>query len=542
MSKPEQPPEEILAEEILKEIAEVARLAIAQALEGNGADPQSLRFERASGGIYAFPSGIIVNFRPQATEIAVEGKNIHGREVANRLELAKTIQEFEKSAAENPVVLKAIDAYLSQQHAGGFDMEKGHGITLHETKAEITLPEKCQECSGTGQRNCADCNALGVVACPACQGQGRMVCPGCRGTRTITTAEGPQPCQQCHENGFLICARCNAKTSVMCPRCSGARTENCPPCAATGWISNVITVIFDALFTFEADLKKLPDFIRDVLRKEPLKKLFERKDADISKANPVPESFPLRMEYQTRFPAARVCFMLEREEINAVILGQQGRIVSSDPFLDKLIKPGIVALQKISEGPLATQALIEKACKYELLREVLGFLAHMSRRQAYHRIFKKHPFGISEKYAKAAVQYADKALKKISVKPRIIGAGLGILAAGTAFGLYFSQGARALFLNRLPPEFSVTVDMTAILAGLYFSLYTVKIMTIRSLRRILPADVMAQSRGLPSAGKYGFWAVFGAAVSLVLILNAMATPPFWYTEALRILKTILHPR
>ena len=520
---------ETFTEEMLQVLCEVARMKMARLMEGNVARGAEIRLQEADGGLYHFQAEVDATMKARVSESRIEGRIVKGREVSTRADASRTIVLLEKSLAGDANVHKSLLDLLRREELDGFGLGKDKLFTLPETKTEFSMTEKCPECTGSGQRACVHCLGHGTIACSSCQGQGRQTCPACRGGKTFTASDGATiSCQTCHAHGFLLCAECHGHGEMPCPKCAATKMEPCQSCSHTGWHSVIFEVVLEAFLHFTADLKKLPEVVSKAILKMGYPALVLEKEADVVFIGDAEVGKPLRALYDVTLPVVAARYTLSARELQVTMMGKNSRIIECDSFLDPEVKPGISALSKISKGPLALTPLLETACRFRLLREVLADLAHFSRKNTYHRLLKKYPFGLSEKYAKAAVKYGDLALKKLSVKPRIVGAALGAGVAGVFYRLWFDP---ALYpgLHRLVPLYAgLALDALIVAGGVYSAFYMVRVMAARFLRRLLPLTAQGRALGLPMAGEWGVWAGFGAFAFLILVLETQRQVPFWY--------------
>lgn len=520
---------QIFTKEMLDTLCELGRIRMVRLAEGNIVPSAEIRLMEADGVLYHFQAEIDVKMKAKVTESRMEGRIVKGREVSTRSDASKTIVAMEGAQAGDVNIHKTLIALIQKEAHWGFGLGKDKFFVLPETRTEFSMTEKCPECSGAGQRPCVHCLGHGQVACPSCQGQGRQICPQCRGARTFTSGDGAvSPCRQCNGQGHLVCAMCHGNSSVTCSKCGSTKLEPCTACAHTGWHSVVFEVMMEGYMHFTADLKKLPEAVVKAILKMGYPALVTEKEADVVFVGDAEAGKPLRALYDVTLPVVAARYTLNNKESLVMMMGKNSRVIECEFFLDPGIKPGINALLKISKGPLAAQTLFATACKYRILRETLIDLAHFSRNNTYHRLLKNYPFGISEKYAKAAVKYADLALKKLSVVPRIKGAALGAITAAVFYRLWFDGAIYVPLHGFIPPYAGYALDGLIVLGGFGAAFYMVKVMAAKALRRILPPQPQNTPRGLPAAGEWGVWASFGAFALLVLVLESLRQVPFWY--------------
>src|SRR5690606_6275358 len=101
--------------------------------------------------------------------------------------------------------------------------------------------------------------------------------------------------------------------------------------------------------------------------------------------------------YVAFFPTATAEVSIEGRFFPLEVAGLQGSIVGIEPLMDKMVKPGINALFKLSKGPMAAAALVATACKFRMLREVIAGLAHHPKGYVYKKLLRDYPLVLSDK-------------------------------------------------------------------------------------------------------------------------------------------------
>lgn len=512
----------------LARLCEMARAFLAEFAKDNAPRGSELRLASAEGGIYRFPGELTVTLKTHTDERRIEGRLAQGGPVVStRAEAGRTLAGLERAAQKGEPVRRAIARLFAEEEAAGFGLEKDRRIALPESKSEFSMTEQCQECAGIGQRSCTHCLGQGMIPCATCRGQGQQICPACHGARHVNDPNGQShSCAACNAQGYQVCGQCRGQMRVNCPKCGATMQEPCVACNQTGWHSVVFENRFDLSFSFSADLGVLPPDVARAVLARGLKKMARDGDIAITPDIGVTATGALKGIYDAVLPVAAVEFTLGGASFSALIAGQNARVIATDAFLDPVVKPGIVALQSIAKGPMATGPLIATACRFRLLRGVLSDLMHRTRKQSYQRLLAAYPLILSEKYAKASVKYAAQALESLTAKARRGGAILGALAAGVFYRLWFDPVLQQKMPARLPAQVDLALDGLAVLAGIFMAIYVVRVRTLSSLRNTLPAEI-ALNR-LPVAGKWGNRAALMALLLLIPVMETVGQAPRWY--------------
>lgn len=246
---------------------------------------------------------------------------------------------------------------------------------------------------------------------------------------------------------------------------------------------------------------------------------------DVFIAPLAPDGARLKSECAVFLPVSKIEFSLEGRFFPAVAAGRHGQIVEMDAALDRWLKPGIAALLKLSRGPLAVDALAATALKYRLIRQTLQALLHQPRKAVYAQLQRDYPLGVSDKYLRACIKYADGAGEALTRGNRrqsltyILGISLGISAA------YYLAGLRGLvFGGQDQPAFVVAdVLLWALVAA--GGVYLIRRRAARHLKMRLGADRLPET--LPPASLQGRLAVIYSGLIFAGMAFAAPAKPAW---------------
>jgi len=374
-----------------------------------------------------------------------------------------------------------------------------------------------------------------------CQGYGTYQCPTCFGTGRVHDANNNYVgCGRCQHTGRLPCPHCNGTKHVVCGLCHGQGRTPCTECSNTGYSTDVFQVDYKAHFQFDIDWKEVPREVQDIMHKLGVRELATENHAEVIWTPMQVRAYDILIPGAAFLPIAKAEYSVEGKIYPALVTGLQGRVMEIEPVLDEFVKPGISALMKLSKGPLARQALIDTACKYKLIRQVLAYTAkRYSKKAAYNYLMKNYNKLLSEKYAKATVTYAHKALEEISVGPRNKGLAAGaVIAGGLAAGYYMTTARYAcqIFMsNKDLLQFVPGVDALDWLLGWGLTVYMIKIMAAAAFKKVLPDTVVdVKKAGLPAAGRQGLIAIPLTLVIYLAVAFLAPNKPEWIEQLMHL--------
>ena len=514
-----------------------AREAIAAAVDGNGLLAGQVRPLNSDMQDCLLHGQVRVTLEPKITQTRAPGKQTFGTVLGSQGAVAGAAQGKGQEFLAAPVIQQDIVTQLEQLPVGGW-AAADTTLALPGTKADFCVNEPCLTCRGEKNMPCPTCSAQGTVPCTQCQGEGTVFCPDCRGAGQKQNPDGSQsPCVRCQGNGRMPCTLCREKRVIPCPQCQGQKRLPCSDCNQTGWLTHRFTTVQNARLAFSVDTTSLPAAVVELVEREGAAVLAEKYGAHISRGEPVVDQAVLSIPYIAEFPYGRASFSLAGKTVSVEMLGHDGKIIAADPFLDPLVKPGVAALFRLTKGPLAVESLLATASRYRLLREVITGLAHGSKREVYQKVRETYPVGLSDKYARGIITYADRALKLLSRKPRQRGLITGVIASAALYAGWLLTPAHVMAVRALnPPNWQVASlpGLAVFLLGWGLSVWCVKFFAARGYDRILPAALKdaRHSGGLPAAGEHAVYALVAALVVFVLLAGQAAPHPPWMSVLL----------
>ncbi len=501
---PSQPPEACF------EIAAVATARLAKLADGNGIQQNQLRLAQQDTQVHQIQGLVCVTLKPTVTERVIIAPPTTGKVFPSRDSIFAEIETCANTLPQDPLLVQEIvTTILARPDRGwGLDFLK---ISLKPTH-HFSMIENCTSCNGEGTILCKTCQAQGTIPCVNCQGQGFSPCPICFGTGAYQKNDGSRvPCNRCNNSGRIPCLNCQAQGQLPCPTCQGQRKIICSNCQQSGKMARVFQTVWHAEASFALIKENLPPEITQAINKIGMPEMALQKQAEIFCTGVRTEGSRLDLSYTALLPLANAELQVAGKIVPAQIGGLQAKILSIEPFLDKCIKPGIQSLQKVSQGSFATAALIASACKYKVLRQILSGLGHQSRKAVYLKTVREYPLIFSEKYIKAAVLYAERALFSLTRIPRLqglaLGTGFSVLISGIWFLTMLRKSVSQLLHNYHLGQHILAADILVWVLCYLISLYAIRFFAAKALDKILPDLGTARDKGLPSAGAEGFWAL-----------------------------------
>ena len=519
-------------------IPEKGGVVLASLADGNGMRADEVRLVSGETVIYLIPATVTITLAPEMAKSQLNGQNPQGDVLGSEGEVmsasAALLPEFLKGEAVRQDILET----LRQQPGDGFGM-KPKTIALKSVRRVFSVITTCPQCRGETVVPCPPCQGRGRIPCQTCRGMGVTKCVTCFGTGLMQDPSGERvPCMRCQRRGNIVCHTCNGLKEMACQSCSGQGRTGCSVCAQSGAQTNVYQMSAKASFTFEIDWRKVPQEAKDTAEKLGGEQIVAKKHAEIYWQLPEARDKNLVIEGIACFPIASAVYSVGGKSFPAKVAGLQGRIVEMDPVLDPHVKPGISALSKLSKGPLAADALMGTACKFKLVRRVLGEVSKRPKKAVYQDIVRDYGVILSDKYARAAVSSAVQALQAISKGPRIKGLVFGAVLAGALAAVYYMTPLRVSLYTTLAQKgferYIDIVDAGDWLIGALAAVFVIRLTVARALGKMLPASVHAEDKGgLPSAGAQGFMAFPAAAVVCVAVAALAAHKPEWILAVLK---------
>lgn len=538
-----------LPEQGIPDLAGTAAKHISEWVTGNGLAATDVKVTQKKQDVFTFDVPISLQLVPTVIERREAGQSRAGTLCTSKLEMQEKIAALKTTHLNDPKTVIMAGEYLQKAPLLGWSSRQK--LELKELGTEFTCHEQCPKCKGKRQSSCGYCKGKGQTPCVDCKGFGKTSCLKCMGLGELPGAGNTQiKCPECLGKKEAICRECRGFKYMPCPKCRGAKYVPCAECNKTGFISLHNTVAFEAFTDMSISTAAMPAEIRDLLEATGGEtKLATEMHANISLVMPQPSETPApaptvastlpqaqdaapaapqaELHYHVEIPYGIAEFSIGGKRYDSQIAGYQSCILHIDNFLDPQVKAGIAALQKIVKGPMATESLMKTAMKLRLVKDIFSNTGSMTKKKLLQHVKALYPRGLSDKYAKACVVFADQAIKSLTDKPRKIGAGVGTTAAAILSAIWFFAGIRGMVV---PAEAASNEQMIydfGLAGGLAAMAYfTVRFFGASALKKLMSFQgANAGKQALPPGGLSGMLA---AVVTLVLFFGMallMPEPP-----------------
>lgn len=519
MSRQEQLPDQPAEEHFL--IPQKGLKELSLMLDGNGVRADQVRLARHETIVHQVPGEIIVVMKPDISIKQVKGKNPVGTTLGDKQQVLADAEAAGKGLIAAEAAQKEIIAAIAEKPGLGFGVDP-FKFKIKSAHKEYSVVDTCQKCHGATMSTCNTCAGTGSSTCTGCTGNGFTQCSMCYGSGQFQKSDGSRPpCTKCAGVGRAMCLTCQGQKILRCAVCSGQGKIGCSECDRSGFWTHVFDANWHAEALFVLDRAIIPPEVLEVVDILGVKQLATEAHAEILKLVPEQKEEKLIIPFVALLPIAQIEFTLEGKNHPAVVAGLNGRVVEVEALLDKLIKPGISALLKLSKGPMAVSSLMATACRFKATRQVLAGLAHHTKGHVYKKMVKEYPLVLTENYAKATVTYAQQAILALSEGPRWRGFAAGCAAAAVIAAGYFLSPIRTDIAKMLASQnlgrHLVLVDVLIWALGYVATVFAIKFSAAAGLKKLLPDSVQVKERGLPAAGRQG---IIGLPVTFVFWLGA----------------------
>ena len=497
-------------------------------VDGNGLHKSAVRISEKH--LKLGQTSVELKFRlsPDLKEERMGGRIPKGEPVKSAEDINDLCAKHSEELYQDPAMQQRMMKEISEKD---FALEGEISVPLKEVLKQYHYFESCHVCKGNKKSTCNTCHGKSTVPCNMCRSLGTIPCEYCNGMKTIINQNGDrEPCLECEGYGNRPCHVCQKKKTIPCPDCNASGYVNCNTCKASGEETVIKTANYklqmEGRITSGTESKVLFDKASDRLGgpAELIKQGHITLNEQYQKTEV--ENGMLYKTYTAFPPFGEVGFSLNGKRVDSKIFGQKGMIFTEENFLDSLIKSGISALNKIAKGPMATSALFTQARSFKIIRDVTNDITRKSKKKILSDLQKNYPIGLSEKYTKAIITFSDKALKKVMIKPRWMGAGIGTIIGLITIFAWFQLSVRPEFLSKASLNFQLFVDGTLLGGAMVLTSYIIKMMTQSTLKKVL-------GDAPPKMPKAGDQALISAGVLALIFLACAATsatPPLWWAK------------
>lgn len=528
---PEKPSEEhfLIPEKALKDLSLM--------LDGNGVKAAQVRMLRHETIVHQIPGTLVVTLKPDISTKQLKGKQSVGEVHGSKPQVMSDALALGGTLVANETVQQEVLESTAAKPGQSFGTEP-YKFNVHAGHKQYSVVDTCQKCNGSTMCRCNSCGGDGSSPCTMCNGNGFTQCLHCYGLGQLQKSDGSRPpCTKCSGTGRDHCKACQGRREQKCAVCNGQGQNPCKECDRSGFWTHVFDAKFHAEVLFQLDRAVIPPEVLEVVDILGVKQLAIDGHAEILRLLPEVMDGKLVIPFVALLPIAQTEFTVEGKAHPAVVAGLHGRIVEIEPLLDKLIKPGISALMKLSKGPMAVSALMTTACRFKALRQILAGTAHHSKGYVYKKLVKEYPLVMSESYAKAAVNYAYQAVLALSEGPRWKGFAAGTVLSTGISAAYFLTNIRTDVANLMGDkdmlQHLVLADVCIWALGYLLTILIIKLVAAAALKKVLPDSVQVKDRGLPASGRQGLIALPTTLVCWLATAFFASAQPEWLLNILR---------
>jgi len=469
--------------------------------------------------------GIITGKTLFTLDCQVETRHEKGRKSNGRLiesgQLKSEIDTYIHShAAKETMEITAIER-IKALPLQGFGIEK-EILPLKDSQLTLSEQSQCQRCNGQGQSVCNMCAGKGKAQCPLCIGTGTLRCMNCGGTKQIQLNNEHQSCPKCQARGEVYCTQCQGQRIIGCVPCESKGQTPCADCNGQG--ANTTHATITPTLNIHGDV-----FIQDL---DPIPKniaakttpLIMAKGAHIEVKTIIKDlesgqkdgDYVLKKDndpnkqavfYECAMPWAMASLTHAGKTYKISFAGQKGAVCHSDNFMEEILNKNISMIKKASKGDGFVMNLLKDAGKAVFIKDTLMTIASMSKKKSMGILYKKYSLGLSQGTLKSIIINADKALKRITRRPRYVGLAVGLTLSVSIYYAWFMNGLRDNTMNHTD-HVRMVIDTLPLCIGLGLSHFTIKgagYFTFQSVMKTLNLPI----KKMPAAGKAGIYGLIG---------------------------------
>lgn len=538
---------------------------IKKLVTGNGINPEAITTEKLKGSTLRFGAYTLISLQTTQSNNTKPGRYETAEKIESEEAIKAAMEKTYRALATTPNLEQELhEAILTHENRGFSNTAK---IPLPKLKKEFVIIKPCPMCHAKGKVPCLPCNGKGRIICPRCKGTGRTPCTHCNGTKMVpvpSNANQKMACPMCHGQGYKSCILCNQTGYVTCKTCAGRGETTCPTCQGAAWNSHIFTQEIHAHTTFVYPQNKLPPLITQTIEKmveKHSKKMTEdtaiqvlteptlltrwKQEQAENPDSPFAQTlrqgdicFPIL--YDITLPYGELTFQINDKSYQTFLFGQKARSIQTPFFLDDLLEEGIKALENAANLQGNVHENLKAAGKFRSLKEAIILSTSNNRAKAERKLKARNPIGLSKNTIKDIINNANRALKNITKKPRIIG--LSIISAlyAVLFGTYFCTPLRNIINAHIPNTTLHTLCDIIIYATItYAGIIGIQSIAQSSLKKTMATLIPSGKVKFapPKLGKILYW---NLAISGIIFITAIEIarhiseeiPPTWYSALL----------
>jgi hypothetical protein len=557
---------QIIELKINQEYKDIAFETIKSLVKGNKYNPEDVKLQAFDGKVLRFNAYTLSTLITKQTKALRPG----------RVESAQKVENEEAAKVEMDKAYKALsghadlernvrEAVLNRKDKGFGVIVENIFIPLPTLKKDFVIIKGCNTCRAKGTVECLPCNGNGRVTCTRCSGTGRSPCTHCKGARMVPMAGDANKkvqCPVCNGQGFSSCPMCNQTRFIPCKVCASKGYTTCPNCQGTAWNSHIFTQEIEARTNFYYPKDKLPEkvvfsmedrnskitdhaiirIITDNINIEQWKEI----QAKLPERTPFNEAlkkgdvcYPIL--YDVTLPYGHIEYAINGKSYYTFLFGQKAVLTHVSPFLDDLIENGIRKLKDAAELRGDVHENLKLAGEYRTVKEGIIFAVMSPLKKAKLKLKNANPLGLSDIAISEIITSADRAMKNITKKPRIIGATIAGVGYFALFAGYFLSPLRELLIGNIPnTSLHGLADVAILGTATYIGMIGIQAGAQAALKKTL--DMLLPNKiktAPPKLGKIVYWNITTACMAFFIIVEisrhlSSTSTPAWYEALLNL--------
>lgn len=524
-----------LPEEEQQAYKEKARKALVSLCRGNGVKKEHITFAHGDIFLYEIAAENTIQIHSDMVQKTIPGKQ-DGDICESQADLQARTQNYISRITQSPDMVDTLYTQIIDRTDKGVELASNKNIALTNYDRIYIFHEPCGYCKTKGHILCQQCDGHRMQRCIECDGITRVHCTYCHGSGRVKQNNNDQSCYHCDGRGQMQCTYCRGNGKTTCRGCGGKGQISCNQCSSTGWFSHLTTVTLLASGTFIYDPAQIPDAVKPIFSNN-LSALVTKHAIKLSYDDrlAIKEDGKFHLNYVLSFPYGKLEFLLKKMRISFDVFGYKKQLINIPNFLDRLIRSGHETLKKAASGQGNVPSAIKKSSRYRLIGIALINGTRGSRKRNRKILKEKYPYALSKDKIEKIVYYADRALSKLTRKPRYLGIVVGGALTAICFSIFYLTTARVNISQMLSnAKLDAVIDIVAFILAIVTITLVAQLFSKQALQNalghLLPAD---QRKNLtPKAGRALYIAVgitcFLILVMLEINLNIASSPVNWY--------------
>ena len=475
-----------------KRLSELGVAKIAALADGNGIDGRQVKLLKAKEGNAKIHGQVVVEIQGKISTKRTPGDPPDGINLcATRHDWQTRAKTASEEAGKDPQLRDQLLNLVTERPGKGWGFET-QKLKLPVSSMSFGFIETCDDCHGQGTLTCPQCRGEGWLNCRPCSARGRVPCTACNQTGQVDGAMGKVACNQCRSSGEMQCDQCVGRGQVQCRTCQGKQQIGCDNCNRNGRFTNVADVNLVGRAQFRMASKDIPPPMQKVFKSAPAN-VIDDQQAEISILDEKETKGGLTVNYRAEFPLAQIMVSLGKPKaknspkLTLTVFGHKGKLGAVPMFLDKLIDPGVKALEKAGAGKGNVASHIREATTFRAVKmAVIQSLSGSDNVGEY--LLERFPYGLSHKLAKHIDDLLERAFLHITRRPRLQAVLFGCLITPlVSFGAYMLPIRQTLLQMTQNTMTGWAYDVVIPVICLAFTFMATRYVAARALKLSLPS-------------------------------------------------------